>query len=299
MEELTRDIKTAAGIPQDEPLEAEATMGNPEAGVIEGMCYRLVRSAGEARQLCPEARTFLTDNTPDEPIVARNFLTDSTPVTSGADSPVPDAQPLSETTSQQAAEAKEQAERVQRVADHPPEPRRDFLTDSTPEISTQSPEESTSAGDSQNSVTESPYLVTRVGYEGRVLPVGYTEEWGAEEIHQSARILFGIPVAQATTIHMVDQCAQSETEPNWLLKKAEPETNEKLLDWMSAPAGVAQWGLEAARMRATVAEQERQRLEQGTAHAARIRARARGGAVGYVRPRHRHQHAMDDTECWI
>jgi hypothetical protein len=211
-----------------------------------------------------------TDSTLEAPV--RNFLTSDTPDIQP--SSVPDAQPLSNTTSQQAAEAREQAERVQQVVDNPPRPRQNFLEGSTPEIGTQESVAGTTE-ETQDSITDTPYSSTRVGYEGRVLHVGYTEDEGADEIHQRARVLFGIPASLETTIDMVDQCAQSETEPNWLLRKR-PETNEELVDWISAPAGAAQWGPEAAaRMRKTMAEQERERLYQAGGHAEEIRAAAR------------------------
>jgi hypothetical protein len=77
------------------------------------------------------------------------------------------------------------------------------------------------------------------------------------------------------------------------MERTSLETNEELLDWMSAEAGTAQWGLEAvARMRATVAEQERQRKEQGTSHAARIRERARGGQWNMYGP------GIDTSKPW-
>jgi hypothetical protein len=94
-DELTADIKKASGIEPEEPQEAEATAGDPEAGVTEGMCYRLVRSDGGSHISKARQRDFVTDSTPD--------------ITPPA-SQIPDAQPRSEPSTQQRKEALEQAE---------------------------------------------------------------------------------------------------------------------------------------------------------------------------------------------
>jgi hypothetical protein len=78
MEELTNDIKRAAEILPEAPLEAEVTMGDPTAGVVEGMCCRFVRSDGHPHSSA-QPRSFLTDSTPDESTPTRDSLTDSTP----------------------------------------------------------------------------------------------------------------------------------------------------------------------------------------------------------------------------
>jgi hypothetical protein len=96
--------------------------------------------------------------------------------------------------------------------------------------------------------------------------VAYDPQWDEPELHQQARRVLGVPADQPTSLQMVDQCAQSDTEPNWLPPKT-PRTNEELLEWMNAPiagASETRWGRAAAeRKRAELADQERiKRLQQ-------------------------------------
>jgi hypothetical protein len=221
----------------------------------------------------PAALAYITSDTPED---FSDFLSGSTQDVPPAEVLVPDARTPSDTSTQQEAAAREQTTRVQQFIDGPPAPRRDFITDSTPEISTQDPPSATSPGASQNSVDDSPYLVTRVAYEERVCPVGYDPQWDETELHQCARRVMGVQNDQQATLQMVDQCAQSDAEPNWLLTKVEPQTTEELLDWISAPVKSTQLGADAvARMRETIAEQDKARRQQEVAQAAQVRARIR------------------------
>jgi hypothetical protein len=92
--------------------------------------------------------------------------------------------------------------------------RREFITDSTPDISRAATQ--TSSSGSQG---ESQFPTTRGQYGGRVELVAYDPQWDEQEMHRRFRTVMGVPVGTDTHLVWVDQCAQSDTEPNWRLER--------------------------------------------------------------------------------
>jgi hypothetical protein len=51
----------------------------------------------------------------------------------------------------------------------------------------------------------------------------YDARWGEQEMHRSFRAVMGVPGGTSTRLEWVDQCAQSDMAPNWILREEEPE----------------------------------------------------------------------------
>jgi hypothetical protein len=105
---------------------------------------------------------------------------------------------------------------------------RNFLTDSRPDLSTDTSPPTTSEATSEDSIIVTPLPAYHVYYGGRTEHVYYDPQWSIDEIHRRARTIPGVPEGNATSLKWQNLCAQSDTEPQFILANIWPEKAQQL-----------------------------------------------------------------------